>query len=320
MTAAMTATHSPAAPASAPRFDATSLMMGLAFAVMWSSAFTSAKFVVSDAPPFMALSLRFLVSGLLACGIAFAMGQRPDLTRRQWMLVVVFGICQNSLYLGLNFLAMTRVEAGLAAIIASLLPLIVAAIGAAMGERAPPLGILGLVLGFAGVLVVMGARLSGGADPLGVLLCLIAAASLAAATLLVRGVSPGNKVLMIVGLQMLVGAMTLAPVALIFESAADIHWTPSLGIAFLYTTIVPGVLATVVWFLLVKRIGPVNAAAFHFLNPGFGVGVAALLLGESLTMRDVIGVGVATLGILLVQIARGPGPKRPAAKAPETAA
>ncbi len=298
---------SPAPAGRLARLDPVSLTMGLAFAVMWSSAFTSAKIVVADAPPFLALSFRFLVSGVIACGIAAALGQSARLTRKQWGLVVVFGLCQNSLYLGLNFLAMTRIEGGFAAIIASMLPLFVAA-GAwtFLRDRPGRIGGLGLALGFVGVAIIMGARISGGADAVGVALCVVGALALAVATLVVRGVSPGADVLMIVGLQMLVGAVTLAPVAAIFESVADVNWTWPLGLAFAYTTVVPGVLATLVWFLLVRRIGPTNAAAFHFLNPCLGIGIAAAMLGEPLGPRDLIGVAIVTVGIVMVQLTKRP--------------
>jgi len=59
-----------------------------------------------------------------------------------------------------------------------------------------------------------------------------------------------------------------------------------------------------VWFLLVGRIGAVRAATFHFLNPFFGVAVAAVLLGESLGIYDVIGVAIIMAGILAVQRSR----------------
>lgn len=59
-----------------------------------------------------------------------------------------------------------------------------------------------------------------------------------------------------------------------------------------------------VWFLLVGRIGAVKSATFHFLNPFFGVAVAAVLLGESLGIFDVIGVLVIMAGILAVQRSR----------------
>ena len=106
--------------------DARALALGIGFAVMWSSAFTSAKIVVAHAPPLTALSVRFAISGLIAVVIARAMGQTWRLTRSQWRATAVFGLCQNALYLGLNFIAMRSIDAGLASIIASTMPLLVA--------------------------------------------------------------------------------------------------------------------------------------------------------------------------------------------------
>ena len=74
--------------------------------------------------------------------------------------------------------------------------------------------------------------------------------------------------------------------------------------AFAYTTLVPGLLATWVWFRLVARIGAVRAATYHFLNPFFGVAVAAVLLGENLGLADVIGVAIVAAGILAVQLSK----------------
>lgn len=55
--------------------DLRALLMGLAFAAMWSSAFTSARMIVVDAPPLTALAFRFLFSGLIGVAIARALGQ-----------------------------------------------------------------------------------------------------------------------------------------------------------------------------------------------------------------------------------------------------
>jgi probable blue pigment (indigoidine) exporter len=74
--------------------------------------------------------------------------------------------------------------------------------------------------------------------------------------------------------------------------------------AFLYQIFVPGLAATLLWFALVSRVGAVKASAFHFLNPFFGVIIAALLLGEHIQLTDVIGVAIAAAGILAVQLAR----------------
>ena len=125
--------------------DFRALFMGLAFAVMWSSAFTSARIIVAAAPPVSALALRFLISGILGVLIARALGQSWRLTPAQWRATIIFGLCQNALYLGLNFVAMQTVEASLAAIIASSMPLLVGlASWLILGQRVSALGFAGL--------------------------------------------------------------------------------------------------------------------------------------------------------------------------------
>ncbi len=282
------------------------VVMGIAFALMWSSAFATARIIVADAPPLLALSLRFFLSGGLAIGVARALGQHWHLTRAQARSVLIFGLCQNALYLGLNFTAMQWIEGSLAAIIASSMPLIVAALGWAFrGERIAPLGLAGLVAGMAGVTLIMGTRLQGGADLTGILMCIAGATALAVATLTVRGASSGGNLLMIVGLQMLVGAVALGVISAATETATvNLSWR--LIMAFGYQALVPGLAATLIWFMLVGRIGAVRAATFHFLNPFFGILIAAALLGEAIGGWDIVGVVIASLGILAVQLSRQP--------------
>ncbi|WP_227271189.1 DMT family transporter [Roseobacter weihaiensis] len=284
--------------------DIRAILAGLAFAMMWSSAFTSARIIVTDASPLAALTLRYLISGLLGIVIARAMGQTWRLTPAQWRATIIFGVLQNAVYLGLNFVAMQTVQASVAAIIASTMPLLVAMAGwVFLGERLRPLGVAGLVAGLIGVGLIMGARITDGVDPFGLVLCCIGVIALTVATLSVRGATSGGNFLMIVGLQMLVGCAALGIATALFETPSV---TPSwrLLAAFAYTTVVPGLMATFVWFWLVNRIGATRAATFHFLNPFFGVAVAAVLLAEPLGAQDLVGVGIITLGILAVQLSR----------------
>lgn len=284
--------------------DIRAIIMGVGFAVMWSSAFTTARIIVTAAPPLTALSIRFLISGVLGILIALALKQSFRLTRAQWRATLVFGICQNALYLGLYFVAMQTVEASLAAIIASTMPLAVALMGwVVFGERIGLQGTLGLAAGMVGVALIMGTRISGGADLYGVALCVLGMIALSFATLAVRGASSGGNYLMVVGLQMLIGAVALGAAALALETV-EVAWSWTLFWAFAYTTLVPGLAATVVWFRLVHRIGATRAASFHLLNPFLGVGIAAVLLGEALRTSDIIGVVIITVGIMAVQISK----------------
>ena len=284
--------------------DIKAILMGVVFAFIWSSAFTSARIIVTDASPLAALSLRFFLSGIIGVIIARMMGQSWNLTRNQWRATFVFGLCQNAIYLGLNFYAVQTVPASLASIIASTMPLMVAAAGwIVFRDRLPLFGVIGLLMGIVGVVIIMSARMDAGADMRGVALCIIGAASLTIATLSMRGASSGGNLMMVVGLQMFVGAGVLAVASALTETLR-FNPTPQFFAAFAYTMFAPGLLATYIWFSLVQRIGAVRAATFHFLNPFFGVAIAAALLGEKLGAHDILGVVIIGLGILAVQLSR----------------
>lgn len=284
--------------------DLKAIGMGVLFVLMWSSAFTSARIIVADAPALAALALRFCLSGVVGVGLARLLGQKWTFTRPQWTAILIFGLCQNTAYLGLYFLAMRTVEASVASVLASSMPLVVGLLSVfVLKARLTPLSASGLMIGFLGVLIIMGTRLSAGSDTLGILMCIIGTLALAVATLTLRVTNAGGNALMVVGIQSLIGAVPLALLSPLVDNF-DMTVSGTLVFAFLYTTFIPGLLATWIWFQLVARIGTVKAAAFHFLNPFFGVAIAALLLGERVTQWDIVGVLTIMLGILAVQLSK----------------
>lgn len=301
--------------------DLKSLLMGLAFAAIWASAFTATRVVVVEMPPLFALVVRFAISAVIAIALARAMGQTMRLSRAEWRTVIVFGLCQNALYLGLNWMGMQWIEASAAAIIASMMPLMVAFAGwAFLGQRLRPMAVAGLAIGVVGVVIIMGVRLSHGMNLIGLAMCVAAVVALTVATLAVRNAGGGPNVLMIVGLQMAVGAVALVIPSMLLEWGRPVDWTPRLVAALAYSILIPGILATFIWFRLVTRIGAVRAAAFHFLSPPLGVAIAAFWLGERFGWSDVIGSIIVAAGILMVQLARVPAQSAPAPQPSPTAA
>jgi drug/metabolite transporter (DMT)-like permease len=184
------------------------------------------------------------------------------------------------------------------------MPLLVAFAGwVFLKDSLPVMSILGLIFGMVGVVIIMSSRINSGIDFYGVTFCIIAAIALTVATLSIKSMSSGENLLMVVGLQMLVGAVPLTIASALTETL-HINVTAGLITAFIYTTLAPGLLATWIWFKLVARIGATRAATFHFLNPLIGVTIAAIVLGESLSQYDIIGVIVIMVGILAVQLSR----------------
>ncbi|MEM9783331.1 MAG: DMT family transporter [Pseudomonadota bacterium] len=281
------------------------LVMGVGFAVIWSSAFSVGKILVTEVPPFTVSALRFALSAVLAGALACALGQRLPRGREAWRAILILGTCQNTLYLGFFFNAMTLIPAGLASILASAMPLVVAALAPLMiGERIGGVRATGLILGFGGVLWIMGTRLAGGIDPLGVGIAITGTLGLALATLTIKKGDFGTGLLMVVACQMAVGTLGCALLALALEDVTAWALTPDnaslLVTAFLFQVLVPGIGATLLWFTLVKRVSAAGASSFHFLNPAFGVAFAWVLLGETVGWTDGLGVVLVAAGILLV--------------------
>lgn len=280
---------------------AVTVLIGVTFCLIWSSAFSVAKILLLYAPPFTVLAVRFFVATLLAGGIALALGQRIPATRAAWRQIVVLGLCQNTFYLGLYFWAMTRIPAGLAAIVASTLPLVVAVLAViVLKERIGRVKAAGLAIGFAGVVAIMAHRVTGGLDLPGLAMAVAGTLALSVATITVKRTDFGTGLLMVVACQMLVGGVGCLAVALVLEDMTALEITTPAVVAFLYQVIFPGIVATFLWFMLLKRITAAAASSFHFLNPIFGVAFAVVLLGERFTVVDAVGIVLVAMGILIV--------------------
>ena len=172
------------------------LILGVSFALIWSSAFTSARISMFDAPPFLLLSLRFFLSGVIAIGLAYLIGQSINFSKSEWLAILIFGLFQNTIYLGLNFVAMQWIDASLAATIASLLPLVITIfLWLFFKERLTHLGLVGLLIGLLGLILIVHSTLSNRLNLTGILLCLIGVIALAIATIVVRHSTNKNMII-----------------------------------------------------------------------------------------------------------------------------
>ena len=277
------------------------ILLGVGFAFIWASAFPSAKIAVQYWPPFLFLFFRFLLAGLFSILLGAYLGQRFKFDRRSLLLIVVFGLVQNGLYLGLIFLALTKIDANVSVIIASILPLTVAFFSWILFKAKMSLvGLCGLIVGLFGVLLIMLQRVEREYEMLGITLCLLGLLATTFSTLIITKININkSNILIVVGLQMLAGSIFLLPLSYFFEV-----WTVSFSITFLFTFLYiaafPGIIGPVIWFYLQKEIGAVKYSSFHFLVPFFGIGISYYLLGETLTLTDILGVFIIIFGLYLV--------------------
>ena len=278
-----------------------SLLMGLVFVFLWSSAFTSAKILVSSSPPLLILGLRFLLTGAIGLSINSIFFKKIKLNRNEWKFILLFGICQNTLYLGLNFLAMNKIDAYLAVIVASLLPIFIAIISFFLKkDKMNFLIIIGIIIGFFGCWIILAPKITVNLNLYGLSLCLIAVIALSIATFIIKdGFSTKQQILPIVSIQMIVGGIPLLLLSFMFEDWI-INFSNFFIIAFIYTCFFPGLIATIIWFNLVKNIGVIMASSFHFLTPPTGVVIAYIVLNERINNNDILGIIFITIALTII--------------------
>ena len=270
----------------------------LLFVLTWSSAFPAAKFAISTCPPELFLSFRFLLAALVLLGAAAFTG---GLRGVPWGRLALLGLLNQAGYQGLTWIGMTTVSAGLATIVTSLNPILVAVFAAPLlGERLTRRKLAGVVLGFAGAAFIVRDHLAWGADPAGVLALFGGLASVVAGTLAFkRLVPPTTPLLTAVGAQQAASGAVLLAVGLLFEDARAIQFNATFFLTMAWFVGVVSIGAFLLWFLLLRRGSASSASALHFLMPPTGLVMSWAALGEPLHVLDLLGVVPIGVGIWL---------------------
>ena len=272
------------------------------FCLLWSFAFIAGKVGVTDSPPLLFLTARFLLAGVLILGISALRRESWDLSWRDVAVFAVLGVANNALYLGLGYTGLQTVSAGLGGLVVSANPVFTAVLAAIfLGETMTWRKVSGLLLGVAGVTFIVWHRLSVGTDHFdGIVFTLASLASIVAGTILFKVFSPRGSLWIGNGIQNISGGLAVLPFAATFSHVSDIVQSARLFGAFAFLVLGGSIFAYLLWFHLLKVCGATAASAYHFLMPPLGMLFAWIVLGEHVAAVDLLGIVPVALGIYLV--------------------
>lgn len=282
------------------------------FVVLWATGFIGARYAMPWAEPFAFLAVRFALAFVLIAIIARLMGARAS-TPRQAVHAAIAGVLMHGVYLGGVFWAIDNgMPAGLSALIVGLQPLITAVMaGAFLDETILPRHWAGLAAGFAGVAIVLWPKLGAVSG--------VGGAALAAAVISVIGMSAGTVWQKRFGggdlisgtmWQYLGGGAVTAAAALALETG-DFTLTGELVFAMAWLVLVLSIGAIFLLMVMIREGAMAKVASLFYLVPAVTAVIAYLLFDETLSLLQLAGMALVTVGVGLATARGRPAPATP---------
>ena len=284
----------------------------LAFAVIyvvWGSTYLAIRVVVETIPPFISAAVRFLIAGVLLMGFLRLRGVAlPDY--RQWRHSAVAGLLLSVGGNGLVVWAEQSISSGLAALLVALTPVWFALLDwLRPGGKRPQLKtVVGIVIGFAGVILLVSGRSSADthSSSLWAALAVVVAGVLWAAGSLFSKYSPNHgSPWMNAAAQMICGGVGLFVVALAGGEHARVEWnavSTRSWIALLYLIVFGSWVGFTAYIWLLRVSTPSRVSTYAYVNPVIAVFLGWLVLGETVSGRMAWGALVVLAGVITITL------------------
>lgn len=283
------------------RPNVTLLLCLAAVYVIWGSTYYAMRVAVHGLPPMLMGAMRFLAAGAILYAIAAARGAKLP-TRQQWKYIVPVGILFFIGGNGFVAIAETSIDSGIAAVVCATMPLWAAVAAAVTGERPSARECLGLGLGFAGVVVLIGGVDTAG-DPTHLVLLLLSPMSWGVGSIIARRM-PGPSGVGTAAMQMIVGGAAVGAIALARGERIPMDAPVDAWLAVLYLMIAGSLIAFTAYAWLLRNTRPAVATSYAFVNPAIAVLVGAVLGGEVLGASTIVATGLIVAAVAIVIVGK----------------
>lgn len=276
--------------------------MLILLSILWGGSFFFVGVAVNELPPLTIVTLRVGIAASILWAIALMIGLRPPKSLKIWCAFLGMGLLNNVIPFVLIVWGQTQIASGLASILNAATPIFTVLVAGLLlpDERPTPLKLFGVILGFIGVVVMIGVPALGGDGKLLAQLAIVAATvCYAFAGVYGRRFKTMciNPIVTAAG-QVTASTLVLLPIALTVDGPIDISgtnlktWAAITGLAVVSTAI-----AYVIYFKILELAGATNVLLVTLLVPVSAVLLGSLFLNESLEFIHFFGMLLIALGL-----------------------
>jgi len=272
----------------------------ISLVVIWGVSWPIYKLAVAYTPPLLFAGLRAMLGGLLLAAIIFKMRNKLN-WRKYWPKYCISAFFNTILFFGLHTIGLIYLPGGLFSVLVYFQPVLLGLFAWIwLGENMTPIKMVGLIIGFFGIVVVSVDGLIVQLSAIGVVLGLLTALFWAIGVIYVKKVSGEVDSYWMVAMQFTIGGVFLLVFGSFFEEWSAIEWNAIFifGLSWGATMGIP--VAYVIYYKLVHSGDASKVGAFTFLVPVIAVYVSTVFLNEPITITLLIGLVMVVISICLV--------------------
>lgn len=273
--------------------------------VIWGSTYLLNKIAVTELPPFMLASVRFIIAGLLIFGISKIMGLSIKISRKQLVNTTIAGFLFLTFGNGVVVWALKYIDSGLAALEISAQPLVVLLLMLILqGKKIQPMSVIGVIFGIVGIYLLVSQKeiISQENSVLGMIMIFLCMISWAYGSLFVAKEDLPKNYFVNTGFQMITGGLLLliASLALGEEWTSPTEWSAPTVWSMLLLIVFGSIVAFTSFNYLLRVVSPEKVATSTYVNP-----IVALLLGwyflnEQITTQSIVAAVALLTGVYFI--------------------
>lgn len=273
--------------------------------VIWGSTYLLNKIAVSELPPFMLASIRFTTAGIIIFIIAYFMGSKLSVTRKQLINSTIAGFLFLSFGNGVIVWALKYVDSSFAALETSSQPLVVLLLMRILeGKKIKAMSVIGVVLGMIGIFLLVSQKqfMSQEGSLLGMVMIFLCIISWAYGSLFVAKADLPPNFFVNTGYQMLTAGISLLIVSLFLGDAWTLpsQWSGKVQFSMIALVLFGSIVAFTAFNYLLRTVSPEKVATSTYVNPIIAMVLGWYFLEEQITLQSAFAASVLLIGVYFI--------------------
>lgn len=273
--------------------------------LIWGTTYLALRIAVVHFPPFLFSAIRQTTAGLVLLAFMFTLGKASIPARSHIIRQAIGGFFMISLGNGLVAWSEMHIPSGVAAIICSLMPVMVILINLTINKDERPTVpiIIGLAIGLIGIVMIFSEHISEFSNrqyQLGIVMTFVAVISWATGSIWIKKRNGESNPFVNAGLQMFFGGLWMFPFSVAFDDLSHLSWSGEAIYALLYLIVFGSIVAYASYSYALKKLPMTIVSLYAYVNPIVAILLGWAVLGEKLNARIAIAIALTIAGIYIV--------------------